>query len=97
MLYFAFTASYTGQILSFTIPLNRADATPHQFLIAASDVRLLIGLFVSGPAVGNEVADNRRVIDDLRTGPPHHKCRLIHVLDVHVDGSAAARCIKQRG
>lgn len=67
--------------------------SPHQFLITAFDVRLLVRLVVSGPAVGDEVADDGRVVGDLRTGPSHDQRRLVHVLDVHVDRGAAARCV----
>lgn len=48
---------------------TQKHSTPHQFLITSFDVRLLVWLIVSGPAVGNEVADDGRIVGDLRTGP----------------------------
>ncbi len=69
---------------------------PHQFLITPFEVRLLIRLIVSGPAVGNVVADDGWIVGDLRTGPSNDKRRLVYMLDVHVDRGTAACCVKDR-
>lgn len=56
----------------YTHTHTQKHSTPHQFLITPFDVRLLEWLVVSGPAVGNEVAEDGRIVGDLRTGPSNH-------------------------
>lgn len=68
------------------------NSLAHQLLVTAFDVRLLVLLVVSGPAVGDEVADDGRVVGDFGTRPSHHQGSSIERLNLHVDWSAAAGC-----
>lgn len=55
------------------IVLFLAAKVAHQFLVAAFDIRLLVLLVVSSPAVGDEVADDGWIVGDLGAGPSHHQ------------------------
>lgn len=70
----------------------KTHSLSHQFLITAFDVRLLVLLIVSGPAVGDKVADDGRVVGDLGPRPSHHQGGSIQGLNLHVDWSTAAGC-----
>lgn len=62
----------------------------HQFVFGIGEVRLLVAVIVGRPAVGHQEVEDGRVVGDLRSSPAHHQSTAVHMLHLHVDGSAAA-------
>lgn len=69
---------------------SSSHSQSHQFVSGISKVRLLVAVVVGRPAVGHQEVEDGRVVGDLRTSPAHHQSTSVHVLHLHVDGSAAA-------
>lgn len=65
---------------------------PHQFVLRVGQVCLLVAVVMGRPAVGDQEVEDGRVVGHLRTGPADHQGAAVHMLHLHVDGSAAAHC-----
>lgn len=76
------------------LPTTRAVLTTtrsfYQVLVAVLRERLLLLVLVLGPAVGDHVVHDGRVVDGLRLAPRHLQRRLVQRLHLHVDGRGAA-------
>lgn len=62
----------------------------YQVFVAVLREGLLLLVFVLGPAVGDHVVHDGRVVDGLRLAPGHLQRRLVQGLHLHVDGRGAA-------
>lgn len=106
MLCHVFGSALVGEkITRFSInPLFQANppttgsspSQSHQFVIGFGEVRLLIAVVVSRPAVGHQEVKDGRVVCDLRTSPAHHQSAAVHMLHLHVDGSTTAYWEEER-
>ena len=70
-------------------PLSSSSQS-HQFVFGVGEVRLLVAVVMGRPAIGHQEVKDGWVVGDLRASPAHHQGAAVHVLHLHVDGSAAA-------
>lgn len=63
---------------------------PYQVLVAVLSKSLLFLILILGPAIGDHVIHDGRVVDGFRLAPGHLQCCLVQRLHLHVDGWRAA-------
>lgn len=68
----------------------RTTGSFYQVLVAVLRERLLLLILVLGPAVGDHVVHDGRVVDGLGLAPGHLQRSLVQRLHLHVDRRRAA-------
>lgn len=61
-----------------------------QVLVTVLSERLLFLVLILGPAIGDHVVHDGRVVDGFWLAPGHLQCCLVQRLHLHVDGWRAA-------
>lgn len=79
-----------GAPLRAALAVLNTTGSFYQVLVAVLRERLLLLVLVLGPAVGDHVVHDGRVVDGLRLAPRHLQRRLVQRLHLHVDGRRAA-------
>lgn len=64
-------------------------------MFGVGEVRFLKAVIVGRPTVGHQEVEDGRMVGDLGSGPANHERAAVYVLDLCVDGGAAAHCKRE--